>query len=205
MKRIRWCLCTVCIAGCISLQQTVDSDAPQLLYQTPLPAYPASIQRLPTEITLAVYVLENGTVEQVRISKSSSARWDSLAMIAIKQWRFSPARTNGRPFSTWFHMRAPLHYTGPLSLFLAEILCMTKAAADSIYEALERGQDFGVLARRCSIDTLRETGGVIGEVNIFCYPENIRGALKQLDIGEYTKPLLYGNQYILFQRIKKAD
>jgi protein TonB len=206
MKIILWCLCTACFIGCFPIQQTSESDVPLLLFQSPLPALPASVEKLPSEISLAVFVLENGTVEQVRFSKSSgSSEWDSLAVSAIKQWRFSPARVNNKPFSTWFHMRAPLHYASPLLLSLAEILCATKETADSIYEALEQGQEFSTLVNQYSIDTSRENHGIIGEVDVYCYPENVRNTLKGLDIGDYTKPLLYGNHYAIFKRLKKTE
>jgi TonB family protein len=206
MKIISWCLSTTCFIGCFSIQQTTELDAPQLLFQSPLPALPASIQKLPSEISLAVFVQVNGTVEQVRISKSSgSNEWDSLAVMTIKQWRFSPARMNGKPYSTWFHMRAPLHYASPLPLSLAEILCATKETADSIYEALEQGQEFSKLAKQYSNDTSRENPGVLGEVDVYCFPENIRTALKGLDIEDYTKPILYGDSYVIFKRIKKTE
>jgi TonB family protein len=204
MKIIIWCLYTVCLIGCLPIQQTAELDAPKLIFQSPLPALPASIKKLPTEISLAVFILENGSVEQVRLSKSSgSSEWDSLAALAIKQWRFIPAQINNKPFSIWFHMRAPLHYANPLTFSLAEILCATEERADSIYEALEQGHEFSELAKQYSIDTSCENHGIIGDVNVYCYPENIRYALAHLEIEEYTKPLIYGNHYIIFKRIKK--
>jgi TonB family protein len=206
MKIILWCLCTACFIGCLPIPQTEETDIPQLIFQSPLPVIPATIQKLPSEINLAVFILENGTVNQVRFSKSSgSNEWDSLAASTIMQWRFSPARLNNIPFSTWFHLRAPLHYANPMVLSLAEILCATEEQADSIYEALEHGDEFNVLARRYSIDTSRENRGILGAVNVYSYPEHIRHMLVGLDIGEYTKPMVYGNQYIIFKRMKKAE
>jgi TonB family protein len=206
MKIILWCLCTACFIGCFPMQQTTESDTPQLLFQSPLPALPPAVEKLPSEITLAMHVLENGTVEQVRFSKSSgSIEWDSLAVTVIKQWRFSPARMNNKPFSTWFHMRAPLHYASPLVFSLAEILCDAKETADSMYDALGQGQDFGTLAKQYSIDTSRENHGIIGEMDVYCYPESIRSNLKDLDVEEYTKPLPYGTRYVIFKRIHKTE
>jgi TonB family protein len=204
MKIIIWCLCTICLAGCFSIEQTPESVVPQLLFQSPLPALPESIQKKPSEINLAVFILENGTVEQVRFSKSSgSHEWDSLAALVIKQWRFSPARIDNKLISTWFHIQARLRYANPLPLSLAEIVCATKDIADSVYEALKQRQDFSELVNRYSIDSTRENHGIIGEVNAYCYPENIRLILTHLEIEDYTKPILYGDQYVIFKRIKK--
>ena len=206
MKIVLWCLCTTCFIGCLPIPQTEKPDTPQLIFQSPLPVLPGTIQKLPSEISLALFILEDGTVNQLRFSKSSgSIEWDSLAALTIMQWRFSPARLNNKPYRTWFHLRARLHYANPLVLSLAEILCARKEQADSIYEALNHGDEFSVLVRRYSIDTSRENWGIIGEVNVYCYPEHIRRTLARLDVEEYTKPLFYGNQYIIFKRMKKAE
>lgn len=204
MKVIIFCLGTACLIGCLPFQQTGEPEAPQLIFQVPLPVIPESDQKLPSEISLTIFVLENGTVEQVRFSKSSETEeWDSLAVLAIKQWRFTPARLNNKPYNTWYHMRAPLHYTAPLFLTLAEITCATEETADSIYDALDQGREFSDLVKLYSLDTSRENHGIIGEVNIYCYPEHIRHSLTRLDIEDYTKPILYGDKYVIFKRMKK--
>jgi len=149
MKYFLWIFIAACLSGCFSIQQIPESETPQLLFQTPLPPLPETIQKLPSEISLAIYVLENGTVDKVRLSKSSgSEKWDSLAVQSIMQWRFNPARTNQKPFSTWFHMRAPLRYTAPLPMTLAEILCSSKDIADTIYETIGEGQKYTELERK---------------------------------------------------------
>jgi TonB family protein len=204
MKIVILCVCIACLVGCISFQQTDELTAPKLLFQTPLPAPPESVQDPPTTINLVVYILENGTVEQVRLLKSGgSSKWDSLISETIKQWKFTPARSNNAPISTWYYLRARLHYASPIIVSLSEILCTTKEVADSIYMALERGQEFNKLAREYSIDPSHENDGIIGEVNIYCYPENIQRILTHLDLEEYTQPIPYGDHYIVFKRTRK--
>jgi TonB family protein len=203
MKIIIGCLCAAFMAGCFSIQQTGESSAPQPLFQSPLPALPESIQKPPSVLSIAVFILENGTVDKVQFMKSSgNAAWDSLAAVTIKQWRFAPARINGNPVGTWYHMRAPLHYAAPVFMSLAEIICDTKETADSAYEKLEQGHDFGDLVSQYSIDTSKTHYGVIGRTNIYSYQENIRDNLTRLDIGGHTKPIQYGNQYVIFKRLE---
>ena len=73
----------------------------------------------------------------------------------------------------------------------------------SIYDALNQGREFSELVKLYSLDPSRENQGIIGEVNIYCYPEHVRHSLTRLDIEDYTKPILYGNKYVIFKRIKK--
>jgi hypothetical protein len=191
------------LVGCSSLPQIAGTSIPQLLVQYPLPEIPTSVQKPPLEIYLALLINKDGSVAKVRfIDGSGSITWDSLAAITIKRWQFLPARINDQPVSTWFHLRAPLRYRKPLYLYLAKIECATIERADSVYKALEHGQDFNDLASRYSIDSSYTNRGVLGVVNIYCYPQNIRQYLFLLQIDEFTKPLKYGDQYIIFKRMK---
>jgi parvulin-like peptidyl-prolyl isomerase len=86
---------------------------------------------------------------------------------------------------------------------LAEILCTTPEESDSVYEAIEHGHDFGELAMRYSVDPSREMKGILGEVNINMYPENIYKSIEDLAINGYTKPIKYGDLYVIFKRLEK--
>jgi peptidyl-prolyl cis-trans isomerase C len=86
---------------------------------------------------------------------------------------------------------------------LAEILCTSREEADSVYNVIEQGQNFNELAMRYSVDPSREMGGMLGDVNINVFPENIRKSLSKLIINEYTKPMKYGDLYAIFKRLRK--
>jgi peptidyl-prolyl cis-trans isomerase C len=96
-----------------------------------------------------------------------------------------------------------LRYADPQYIKLAEILCISKEEADSVYNVIEQGQNFNELAMRYSVDPSREMGGVLGEVNINVFPENIRKALSRININVYTKPIKYGDLYAIFKRLEK--
>jgi parvulin-like peptidyl-prolyl isomerase len=85
----------------------------------------------------------------------------------------------------------------------AEILCTTAEEADTVYKALEQGRDFSELAMKYSVDPSREMNGILGEVNINMYPEDIRWTLQKLDVNEYTQPIKYGDLYAIFKRLNK--
>jgi len=37
------------------------------------------------------------------------------------------------------------------------------------------------------------------------YPKNINEAIEKLSVNEYTKPIKYGDLYVIFKRLKKGD
>jgi parvulin-like peptidyl-prolyl isomerase len=45
--------------------------------------------------------------------------------------------------------------------------------------------------------------GILGEVNINLYPENIRKPLGKLNVNGYTEPIKYGDLYAIFKRLEK--
>jgi hypothetical protein len=190
--------------GCSSMQQMNEGTAPKLLIQSPLPPFPETLTRPVFELETVLFIMEDGTVGKTRMLKGSGdATWDSLALSSIRQWRFTPARMDNKPVGSWFHMQSTLRYANPQLMNLAEILCTTEDEADSVYNAIQQGQNFNELAMRYSVDPSREMSGMLGEVDINLYPENIRKPLNKLSIDGYTKPLQYGDLYAIFKRLKK--
>ena len=186
------------------MQQMNEGTAPKLLIQSPLPPFPETLTRPVFELETVLFIMEDGTVGKTRMLKGSGdATWDSLALSSIRQWRFTPARMDNKPVGSWFHMQSTLRYANPQLMNLAEILCTTEDEADSVYNAIQQGQNFNELAMRYSVDPSREMSGMLGEVDINLYPENIRKPLNKLSIDGYTKPLQYGDLYAIFKRLKK--
>lgn len=154
---------------------------------------------------MILFISENGSVENIRLRKASGdAAWDSLAAASIKQWRFSPARFENRSVSTWFRLRLTVRYANPIYFPLAEILCNREEDADSVYVALQRGEDFGELAMKYSVAPSRIMKGFLGEVDINLYTESIYKAIQQLSVEEYTQPLKFGEQFVIFKRLQKG-
>ncbi len=150
-----------------------------------------------------MFVEEDGTVGKTRMLKGSgNAAWDSLAVSTMKQWRFAPARMDDKPIGSWFHMQSTIRYANPQHMNLAEILCTTAEEADSVYELLDQGQNFNELAMKYSVDPSREMSGLVGDVDINMYPENIRKQLSKLVINDFTKPMRYGDLYAIFKRLR---
>ena len=201
MKCLVLCLCVGCFIGCSSTQKTADISAPRLLIHQPLPLLPESINKPPSLLDLSMLIGENGSVIEVQLlSSSGSASWDSLATATMRQWRFVPAREKDKPISTWLRLQASVQYETPHYVSLVEMLCTTQEEADTAYNALEQGRDFGDLVMQYSTAPSRNKKGALGEIDINCYPENIRRILGQLRVDKYTRPIKFGDKYIIFMR-----
>jgi len=197
-------LCIVCFIGCSSMKEITDRSVPQVLIQSQLPPFPETLTRPVFELETVMFIKEDGTVGKTRMLKGSGdAAWDSLVLFSMKQWRFTPARMDNKPVGSWFHMKSTLRNASPQVMNLAEILCTTQEEADSVYNQIEQGQNFNELAMRYSVDPSREMNGILGEININLYPENIRKPLGKLNVNGYTEPIKYGDLYAIFKRLEK--
>lgn len=69
------------------------------------PVYPRASKALGEQgvVTLEVFVTIDGTVGDIRISRSSGYdRLDESALRAVRQWHFIPARQGGKQISMWY-------------------------------------------------------------------------------------------------------
>lgn len=203
MKRWILSLGLCCLLGCSSSQQAVDDSIPQLLMRTPLPPVPATVVSTHFEMDMVLYILDDGTVEHVKLRKASGdPDWDSAAVASILKWRFSPARIDDNPISTWYRIKTTVRYANPRYCCLAEIVCSTSEKADSVYAALVRGEDFAVLAQKYSVAPSKEKNGMLGEIDVNLFPESICKVLRGLDKGDFSKPVKHGDKYVIFKKIK---
>lgn len=203
MKHILLLVCVGGLLGCASVEQTINTSKPRLLFQLPLPEFPKSITSPPSKLDIALLVAEDGSVLEAQLLKSSGDdNWDTEAKLTMLQWKFSPAYKNNKPIQLWLRLKAHVKYEEPIIISLAEILCETSEKADSIYKALKEGQDFGKLAEEHSIALTRNNKGLVGKVNLHSYTKEIKQALHNLSKDNFTQPLQYGDYYII---LKKMD
>ncbi len=83
------------------------------LFSTPKPiTYPrwAMRQGWQGTLILAVEILENGTVGRWQVTRSTGYRLlDKAAVKAVREWRFEPAKKEGKPFVACIQI--PVHFT----------------------------------------------------------------------------------------------
>ena len=189
--------------SCSTTQPSTDLILPELLYVSPLPPYPIPISTPTLRISLQIHVVKDGSVGDVMLKNSSgSAEWDSAALMAIRQWKYSPARSGDRPVNIWLHQTAVVKFAEPLYLTMAEILCNSIEEADSAYTMLEQGVEFEEIVSIYSVAPSRKTNGLIGTINIQCYPEQIKSMIIRLDREQFTRPIKFGEQYAIFKRLR---
>ncbi len=204
MKQAILFICVCCLFGCSSIPYTTDTSSPQLLIQYPLPPTPESMRQAEFQIDMILFILEDGSVGKARLLKGiDDASWDTAALATIEKWRFAPARMNNQPVSTWYRLKTTVQAANPVNMPLAEILCTNADVADTVYEALKQGKDFSEMAVKYSVSPSRDKQGLLGNVNINIYPENIRKILGRLSPDDFTKPTKYGDLYAIFKRLTK--
>ncbi len=202
MKRLIFLLCLVFLAGCSCFQHTTENNtAPQLLFQYPLPAVPNRIFisdfKPVIKIEMNLYILEDGSVGQVKFIKGIGDEvWDSLAAESVLKWKYSPAHVDHHNVKIWLRQTAVVQLQNPKYLVLAEIICPTQVEADSIYISLENGKDFNGFTAMPDDDKNVD----LGKVDINLFPQNISAELAYLEKDQYTKPLKYGDKYVIFKR-----
>jgi len=87
-----------------------DTYGPKLL-NNPKPKYPSEAYRQRKEGTVILYVqvLDSGAVGQLKIGVSSGVdSLDESAVEAVKEWKFSPGKSNGRILAQW--IKVPITY-----------------------------------------------------------------------------------------------
>lgn len=80
----------------VAVEQTPASrlSSPQVIKEVK-PTYPAGMTGIRGTVELEGVVLANGTVTDVKVTKSPDARFDAAAIAAAQQWLFRPGYANG--------------------------------------------------------------------------------------------------------------
>jgi TonB family protein len=184
------------LAGCGGSQQmAVPTERLELINMTPLPpvssiAYATGMKKL----NLLIHVLQDGTVESLRmLGSSGDGEWDSLALQAMKQWRYAPPRRDGVPIDLWFRELVVVQIQEPIVMTIGELASASVERADSLYALLGKGTDLDSLFKQA-----------IGTFDIMKYPPAVREKLRRLSQGECTGPFRVGDRYVIYKRFRKS-
>jgi hypothetical protein len=171
--------------------------------QSELPTINQTIYSKSIEFFCEMLIDCNGDVERAKLLTSNGDPvWDSLTQLSLLKWKYSPAIYDGHPIKLAIRRKVKVIFEDPKFYSLAEIQLQNSEKADSVYKELLMGTDFSILAIKCSISDSKILYGNLGNVNIKHFNENIRVALAMLDEGEFTKPLAYGDRYVIYKRLK---
>lgn len=202
MKTFLFFVCIVCLIGCSPVQQqNVTVTQPELLEQTALPPITGSMFKSNFRLNIRMLIDEEGQVLKARfIDGSGYQEWDSIALESIAKWRFTPARIDQKPVKIWVNQLAYVRIQEPVYFSISEILCPNLDIATKVFDSLQKGGDFAELAYKYSISQSREIKGYLGKVDINLYMFSIREYITKLKDNEYSRPIKYGEKYIIFKK-----
>lgn len=76
-----------------------DVSVPAEAVKTPPPSYPSEWRDrdVKGEVQIAYIINEKGRTEQVQVITANDEQFGAVAVAALKQWRFRPAKKDGKP------------------------------------------------------------------------------------------------------------
>lgn len=203
LKLLPLALITALYVGCATFEQLGSNvTPPTLILKTALPTPPPNINPQDFNLKMELVVSKEGKVLYAQLLNSSGDPvWDSSAVKCILQWKYSPAMSDGKPVQLKIAQLAHVVPAPPLMMDISEIMCANLADADSVYAALQAGGDFSTLAKKYSFAESAGKGGTLGSVDIHMYGDEIQAKLKDLKPGEYTHPVEFGQNYVIYKRM----
>jgi TonB family protein len=181
----------LCLAGCGGTQEVaVPTERLELVSMTPLP--PISLRSCGTgmRVIVLMHILQDGTVEDMKmLGSSGDSEWDSLALQAMRQWRYDPPRRNGVSVDVWIRQPLVIRIQEPIVMTIGELVSASLREADSLCSLLGKAVDLDPLFKQ-----------TMSTVDIVTYPPNVKDHLKRLGRGENTGPLRVGDKYVIYKR-----
>ena len=202
MKKIIFIGLFFIISGC-SIFQPEESNLvlPKLVEQSDLPPINTFYSNKNLEFYCEMIINCCGKVERAKLLTSSGdAEWDSLAQLSLLNWKYTPAVYNGLPIKLSIKRKFIVVFEEPIYYPLAVIHLQNYDQADSVYRALLDGSSFELLVQKCSISDSKIMNGNLGNVNIKHFSRDIRSIINDLDEGEFTRPLAFGDHFVIYKR-----
>jgi parvulin-like peptidyl-prolyl isomerase len=106
------------------------------------------------------------------------------------------------PVEVWVRQPLLVQLRDPIIRILAALVSATQQEADSLYSLVEHGTDFDSLLKQ-AVHASGLRSRPLGAVDISVYAPHLRDELLRLSEGEVSRPLRFGNGFILYKRLKK--
>jgi len=199
-------LLLILMAGCSTSYQVSPSlEPPELVSLVPLPPYRGISFGQNLKLDLVMLVTKEGIVRDVQcLNSSGNSEWDSLALRSVRGWRFTSPRRNGEPTDLWIRQSVTVEFQEPVMMVLGEVSSTSERFADSLFQLLDSGVDFGALLAQPSTSVPQLQVNILGTVDVTQYPPRVREALQRLRIGDITHPVRVGERYFIYKRLSKG-
>jgi Gram-negative bacterial TonB protein C-terminal len=205
MKKSIYIFCILLFGGCASIERDTVMQ-PELLNTYPLPTVPQSIYDPHFQIEAEMLVDEKGNVPYAKLIDSTGDKmWNSMAVASIEKWKFVPASYKNSPVKALIRRKIKVNFGSPVYMNLIEMICDSSIKADSAYQALLNGSDFRDVSGKYAESSSGSNSLTFQNVDINCYPQEVQEALVGLNPNEFTKPLHYGEKYVIFKRVQMIE
>jgi TonB family protein len=201
MKRLALLLILPFI-GCASAIPPVEPVRvqPEVVSIVPLPPYSSTLPIGGLRIIVILHVMEDGTVGEAKMIQSSKDdTWDSLAMSAIRRWKFAAARQDEAPVATWVRQTISVRFETPIVRNIGEVVFSRYGEAERFHAELIRGAELESMIR--AGDSVM--GGhfvYLGSVDLCMFPGRIRDQIQLLGKNDVSSPIRVGDEYMVFKR-----
>jgi TonB family protein len=179
---------------------------PKLLEQTP-PVYPERflLGKEDAVVLLRLRLNDEGRVVGAAVvSTSGDSALDYAALEAVKRWKYSPAMREGKPVPIAIEQQVRFSLRPFEVISFYELVVTREELADSLWGLLDRGVDFGELAKKFSEAPSAAEGGLRQTVRFDVLPSAVRIVLERLSPGQLSSPFVRSDgKYVILKR-KKA-
>ncbi|MEX2632849.1 MAG: TonB family protein [Balneolales bacterium] len=180
--------------GCATQRDTFE-----IIEKTELPLYEGEPVEEPITLRVQFEVLKDGSVVDVRLlSKSEDSNWDHAVADSMKNWKFSSHESDS---SVWVQKNIRVQLLPSYILNLGELSIKNEQDANILYSRLRAGVSFQQLAKQVQENSSTGmTSRYLNEINTSQYPSYVSKILIELEVGEISRPVQIGEDYVIFKR-----
>jgi len=205
MRHMALLLFSALLLGCaVSREAGGPEQYPELIQSAPLPPLGAFPPSGGIRMDVVLHIRADGTVDSARVMGSSGdPDWDSVAVLSMKKWLFTPPRQGDRAVDVWMRQMLVVQVCEPAVMTIGELASPTERGADSLHSVIKSGTDFDTLMEAALGDP---SSGLQAreprEVDLAIYPQHVRVVLEKLDEGQVTRPIRVGESFVLYKRYR---
>ncbi len=171
-----------------------------LFERTELPVFPGETDSGELLLEVLFYINADGSVDDVQLQNTSGYEsWDSLALDKMKQWRFKVPEEERSGIILRKNINVQLLPSEILNLGV--LIAESENDAKILHNRLRAGINFDRLVRQASENSpLIRDGYYLEEVDTIDFPADLSKILLDLEAGDYSRPVLWEGDFVIFRR-----
>jgi len=175
------------------------TNLPQVQERAELPVFPGDVPTDMVELQAIFHIERDGSVKDVQLLETSGdSDWDTVAADSMKKWKFTPPEDNKEAY---IRKNIKITFVRSKTINLAMLVAHDEDEARLLHARLKTGFSFERLVRQVEDGSAPgKRGKILNEVNTSDFPANIEKILITLDPGDYSAPVLYNRDFVIFKR-----